>query len=123
MSSAFAMNVQVFTDSVHPVDTSGLTHKTQVKYYNLDQLKTLVRKMNSSIRGESKDQAELQSKQMMQKYRPQLKHASKGIQLIHKYNIKKIPATVFDNGKYTVFGQTNLQTSVQDYKQWLKQQK
>lgn len=122
-SCAFALNIQVFTDTTHPVNASGITTATHLEYYNLDQLNLLLRKMNLTIHGENKEIAEAQAKKMMQEYKPEIYYAVLGIKLARKYNINEIPATVFDQGKYIVFGQTVLQKSIQDYKQWLKQQK
>jgi len=122
-TNSFAMTVQIFTDSTHPVTLNQTTNKTKndtVTYYNLDQLKTVVNKMNANLTGKNPTLAEENAKTLIQQYKPQIKHAVNGIQYMHQYNIKKVPTIVFDDGAYQVKGQTNLAVAIQEYQAWKK---
>jgi len=125
-TNSFAMTVQIFTDSAHPVTLNQVTNETKegtITYYNLDQLKTIVGKMNASLTGKNPTLAEKNAKTLIQQYKPQIKHAVDGIQYMHQYNIKKVPTIVFDDGAYQVKGQTNLAVAIQEYQAWEKKKK
>lgn len=118
--SAFAINVQIFTDNQHPVSVGQVNKNIDVSYYNLDELKTIINKMNAAISGQSPAEAERQAKLMMQQYKHQLTKATDGVKFVHQYGIKEVPTIVFDNGAYQIKGQADLQTAIQEYQSWEK---
>lgn len=122
-NDVLATNIQIFTDTIHPVNTANITSDVHIEYYKLDQLNLLIKKINQAIHNENKENAAAQTKKMIIVYKHAINHAVLGMNLAQKYEIKKIPAIVFDQGKYIVFGQISLQKSFQEYKQWLNQKK
>ena len=122
-SSAHALTVQVFTDTAHPVSVQGVSQDVTVTYYNLDQLQTLIGKMNAAIQGQAPLAAEFQAKQLLVQYKVTLDHAVTGINLIHHYQITSIPTIIFNQGAYQIVGQTNLTLAITEYKQWASEKK
>lgn len=118
---SMAMTVQIFTDKAHPVSVGQVGDNVKVDYYNLDALKTIVHKMNQSIKGHPPKQAQKQAQAMMSHYKTQLDQAAQGIRYQHQYAITAIPTIVFDHGEYQIQGQTQLQAAIKQYRNWQKQ--
>ncbi len=117
------MKIQIFTTSTHRVNVDYNNPNTVIEYYNLDQIQSIINQMNVKLSALPPEEAKIQAKQLFEKYQPQLQAAGQGIKYAQQYNITKVPAIIFDNGVYKVFGQTDLQTAIQEYRQWQKQKK
>ncbi len=119
-SSVNALTIQVFADTAHPVLVQGVGTDVKVAYYNLDQLQTIIGKIDTAIQGQEQPIAEFQAKQLLTLYKAQFNHATQGINLIHQYKLTALPAIIFNQGAYQIIGQTNLALAIMEYKQWVK---
>ena len=116
--AASSMQVEVFTVSTHPVNTTGVTN-AQVNYYNLDSAQKIMARFKARMQGVSKADAPQIAKNLFQKNKSQLKKAYFGLFIASRYGITKYPAIVF-NGKTVVYGETNLSHAISEYQQWQK---
>ncbi len=117
------MKIQIFSTSTHRVNVDDNNQNVVIEYYNLDQFQSIINQINVKLSALPPEEAKIQAKQLIEKYQPQLQAAGQGIKYAQQYNITKVPAIIFDNGVYKVFGQTDLQTAIQEYRQWQKQKK
>ncbi len=123
MNNMNNMKIQIFTTSTHRINVDYNNPNTVIEYYNLDQFQSIINQMNVKLSALPPEEAKIQAKQLIEKYQPQLQAAGQGMKYAQLYNITKIPAIIFDNGVYKVFGQTDLQMAIQEYRQWQKQKK
>lgn len=114
--------IEVFTE--YPMDHTYRIPKTKITFYNLNQPtqaeKLLPTFSNNPKTAEQQFQqwknsanGQAMMRQMKDSYTPFLKAAS--------YGLTRTPAIVFDEGKYVIYGTTNVGHAVQDYDDYIKQ--
>ena len=112
---AHAVTVEVFTH--HPSQVKKISGH-QVQVYDLsapDRVKS-PQFSSSPARAEKEAKAWLQS-QAGQRHIEQLKAAHQGHTKAIKYQLMKVPAVVFEHGKYVVYGTTDVRKALQNYHQ------
>ncbi|MCK4870629.1 MAG: DUF1525 domain-containing protein [Gammaproteobacteria bacterium] len=116
--------VEIFTDSMHPVNISYISGATvKLNYYRLDSANEFVSAINTQLKslqteGVSKDKVLQQARQHFLGNTAQLKKAYMGRFLAAKYRLKKYPAIVFEHGKAVVYGETNFSRAISEYEKW-----
>lgn len=95
------INLDVITDTNHPVNCS----KNHV--YRLQELNAL----NFAI-----EDGNVNSKRLLDASIERIKEASTALNLASEYDIKFIPAFVFENGKYVVYGVSDCNQAINIYK-------
>ena len=117
MSQAFATEVEIFTDSTHPVALDVQDSNLQVHYYNLDvgfnALNSIEQQIQPGIAGVNASQAQ----QIIDSQQTNLKQL-KGNFLVSQYGLSQYPAIVFDQ-REVVYGYTSLQAALKEYQTWL----
>ena len=116
--AASKMQIEIFTDSAHPVNVAGI-NDAQINYYNLDAAQKIMNQFKARMQGVTKENAPQIAKGLFLKNKNQLKQAYLGLFIASQYGLQKYPAIVF-NGKAVVFGETNLSQSISEYKKWQK---
>jgi integrating conjugative element protein (TIGR03757 family) len=113
--------IEVFSE--HPLDHTYRIPNTHIEFHNFDQPNQAEKLL--PVFSNNPDVAEKQFQQwkdsangkstmekMKASYEPYLKAAN--------YGITKIPAIVFDNGKYVIYGTLNVDQAVRDYDHYLR---
>ena len=113
----YADKVEVFLDgNVNPVQLPGI----EVVVYDLDEV-TRFKNQAKTFRGED---AEAQARRFIESpafdaYQNELKRVYTPIMKMVEYQLMKVPAVVFEEGRYVVYGTTDVRQALQDYRNFL----
>lgn len=111
--SANALTIEVFTK--HPKSVAKVSgHQVIVHDLSAPEKLQTPTFSASSNRAEKEALAWLKSS-AGQRHVSALRDAHNGQVKAIKYGLKKIPAVVFENGKYAVYGTTNVRSALKDY--------
>ncbi len=116
-SAQSALNVEVFSNSVaSPHQLPGVT----ITYYNLNEPELVKARYLPTLppdpaRAESLFHAFLNSEKGEQ-FKLEMRHAYKGHQQMVRYQLEKVPAIVFDNGRYVIYGLLDVREALVIYR-------
>lgn len=112
-----ALNVEVFSDSaVSPHDLPGVT----LTYYNLNELELVKARYLPTLppdpaRAQSLFHSFLNSEKGA-KFTSEMRRAYKGHQQMVRYQLEKVPAIVFDDGRYVIYGLLDVREALVIYR-------
>ena len=117
VATAEPMSVEIFADG--EVLTPLITNM-KIIAYDLDEITYMRQNAPTFNRGSveaSKEAAHqwLNSKDY-QSYKQQVMRVQYPLTLISKYQLSKIPAIVFDKGKYVIYGTTDVELALREWK-------
>ncbi|MBT5419852.1 MAG: DUF1525 domain-containing protein [Candidatus Cloacimonetes bacterium] len=116
-----AQTISVFYNnqaSIIPNIQTTKIKQFKVQYYNLDQLQMVMNIMNKKLSGSDSELAYNNAQLLINHYRPEIKHAVKGLNLAQRYHISMVPTVVFNQGQYIIKNQANIFMAIDQYRQW-----
>lgn len=118
----FAKQMDVFTNDAYGANSlkAAVSQGWNVRLYNMDEYLKVKKEMSFS-RPNTESQARALAKEKMKKVsverlRTSLHGAMKAIQ----FDIRKIPAVVFNDGEAVVYGVRDIDVAINMYEQWRK---
>ncbi len=110
-----ALEIEIFTASAIPL---RMLSGHQVRYYALDEPDRLAAQL-PDLRTRDPNQATIQAKAWIRaygdRYAQALRRASQGWMKVMEYRIDRVPAITFENGRYVVYGTTDITRALQQY--------
>ena len=118
----FAKQIDVFTNDAYKVNSlkAAGSQGWNIQLYNMDQYLKLKKEMSFS-RPNTESQARAIAEEKMknvsvERLRVSLRGAMKAVQ----YDIRKIPAVVFNGGEAVVYGVRDIDVAINMYERWSK---
>ncbi len=119
---AFAQErIEMFTESPANV---GSVNAVEVIHYDLSEPSRLKKRLAPKLPADEK-LALIKAKQFFtseegKAYQIAMRDAYRGRQKMMQYQLKKIPAIVFDDGKYVIYGSTDVAQATMLYRQHIE---
>ena len=99
-STAYANEIVV----LHEGDfNQKVSSKYKVSMVDVSKMKTAFDNINKQL-PKNQEQATKIAGQLIKKHTSTIQRSFKGIAMLHLYDLKKLPAIVFDEGKYVYYG-------------------
>ena len=133
--------IEIFTNDKYPVTGVNqvqrlmVNRSVEIRYYNLDQPKKIQAELNKTLQFPRQartpaerqraweDAMRKQNDPQVRKIVDRLKNSYTGaVKAGFTYELKKLPAVVFDHGAGVVYGVNDLPTAVRHYDTWKRSQ-
>lgn len=113
IAQAKAISITIFTDKLHPIDTTNI----HVRYFEIDTVQQLINQLNQSLQGLTKAEARVKAQTFLNEHKEELSNSAEGLARAEQLKVTQFPAIVFDN-KAVIYGQTRLTEALAEYEQW-----
>lgn len=114
---AGSRSIEIFTTARFPVEDASVP--PGVRIYRIDALELLDTELSRDLPGDpeqAKQVAVARIGAMAEHFRARAEAGARGIELAHRYQIKKVPAIVFDGGESVIYGVLDLSTATEIYR-------
>ena len=113
-------SIKIFSTSQRPVHAGpGLKQRT----YHLDALNSLKQSLSQDLPSEPETAKALALKRiakMEEALQADVENAVEGLSLATSYGLQQLPAIVFDNGQYVIYGVESLERAITIYQDFKK---